>query len=374
MHILHLYKDYYPVLGGIENHIKLLAEGQVQRGHDVTVLVTSQTSETVTETRNGVRVIKAGRLATVASAPLSVQYPLLLRRLHADIVHLHFPYPIAEVANWLVGRAPRTVVTYHSDVVRQQGWLQLYNPLLKHILGRVDRVLATSPRYAETSPYLRTVADRVTIVPLGIELERFVSTEVDAVAAWRRRLTPDDTPLLLFVGKLRYYKGVGILLRAMPLTSDARLAVVGAGPMDVEWRRLATESGAGDRITFTGEVSDAELPALYHAADIFVLPATARSEAFGTVLIEAMAAGLPLVTTDVGTGTSWVNQHGTTGLVVPPHEPETLAGAINILVADTDMRAEMGAAGIERARAEFDVEHMVDRVLAVYGELTAGSP
>lgn len=370
MHILHLYKDYHPVLGGIENHIKLLAEGQAERGHDVTVLVTGPTRETRTETINGVRVVKAGRLATVASAPLSVQYPLLLRRLRADVVHLHFPYPIAEVANWLVGRGSHTVMTYHSDVVRQQGWLRLYDPLLRYILARADRILATSPRYAETSPYLRAVGDRVRIVPLGVEVCRFATAEPDAAAEWRRRLAPDGVPLLLFVGKLRYYKGVDVLLRAMPGVPEARLAVVGSGPMGDEWRRLAAETGAADRIRFLGEVPDAALPAVYHAADVFVLPASARSEAFGTVLVEAMAAGLPLVTTDLGTGTSWVNRHGTTGLVVPPRDPAALATALTTLLADVDRRNAMGTAGSERALSEFGVQRMVNRVLTIYEELT----
>jgi len=152
MHILHLYKDYFPVLGGIENHIKLLAEAQAARGHRVTVLVTSLSSRTEREHHNGVEIIKAGRLATVASAPLSIAFPLELRRLRPDVAHLHFPYPVAEVAYWLVGRARATILTYHSDVVRQKGWLRLYAPLMRRALAKTNRILATSPRYAETSP------------------------------------------------------------------------------------------------------------------------------------------------------------------------------------------------------------------------------
>ncbi len=371
MHILHLYKDYFPVLGGIENHIKLLAEAQAARGHRVTVLVTSLLPRTQREHRNGVEIIKAGRLATVASAPLSIAFPFELRRLRPDVAHLHFPYPVAEVAYWLVGRAHATILTYHSDVVRQKGWLRLYAPLMRRVLAKTDRILATSPRYAETSPVLQTVRDRVRIVPLGIETARFTQADERSVARLRQRYAPDGAPLLLFVGKLRYYKGVDWLLRALPAIANARLLIVGEGPMRHAWETLARATGVHERVHFVGEVPDETLPAYYHAADLFVLPASARSEAFGTVLLEAMAAGLPLITTEVGTGTSWVNQHGQTGLVVPPRAPSALADAINTLLRHPDRRLAMAQAARRRAIQEFDVACMVERVEAVYEEVLA---
>lgn len=370
MRILHLYKDYFPVVGGIENHIRLLAEAQVRRGHEVTVLVTNPHPggwRTFAETLNGVRVVRAGRLVTVASTPLSLSLFWEVRRLPCDVIHLHFPYPVGEVAQWLLGpRKARRVLTYHSDVVRQRGWLRLYAPLMYHILAQVDTIIATSPPYVESSPVLRRFRERVRVVPLGIETARFRAAPPEQVAAWRARLAPGGEPLLLFVGRLRYYKGLDVLLQALPLVPAARLAVAGDGPMRAVWERLATLLDLGQRVVFLGDVADEDLPALYHAADLFVLPATARSEAFGTVLIEAMAAGLPLVTTDVGTGTSWVNRHGETGLVVPPRDPSALAAAINRLLQSPDLRRAMGRTGQQRALAEFDVERMVDRVLEVY--------
>ncbi|MDQ7029262.1 MAG: glycosyltransferase [Ardenticatenia bacterium] len=374
MHILHVYKDYAPVLGGIENHIRLLAEGQVRRGHRVTVMVTNPKGwRTEEEVLNGVRVIRASRLATVASAPISVSLAWSMRRLSCDVVHAHFPYPVGEVAQWLF--APRRVcrvLTYHSDVVRQQGWLRLYAPLMYRVLSQMDAILATSPPYAESSPVLRRFRDRVHVVPLGIALSRFLQAPAERVAAWQARLTPHNTPLLLFVGRLRYYKGLDVLLRALLHVKQGTLAVVGDGPMGTAWKRLADELGLTSRVRFLGEVPDSDLPALYHAADLFVLPASARSEAFGTVLVEAMAAGLPLITTEVGTGTSWVNQHGITGLVVPPHDPMALANAINTLLGAPERREAMGEAGRRRALEEFNAERMVERVLTIYSSRCPG--
>ncbi len=375
MRILHIYKDYFPVLGGIENHIRLLAEGQARRGHEVTVLVTNPAPRgwrTAEEPMNGVRVVRAGRLVTVASTPLSLSLFREVRRASCDVIHLHFPYPVGEVAQWLLGpRAARRVLTYHSDVVRQKSLLRLYAPLMYRVLAGVDRIVATSSPYAESSPVLRRFRDRVCVVPLGIETARFRTAPADQVAAWRARLAPNGAPLVLFVGRLRYYKGLDVLLQAMPRVSSARLAVAGDGPMRTAWERLSGALNLGERVVFLGDVADEKLPALYHAADLFVLPATARSEAFGTVLVEAMAAGLPLITTDVGTGTSWVNRHGETGLVVPPHNPAALAAAIVQLLEHPDRRRAMGAAGQRRALAEFDVERMVDRVLEVYREVVS---
>jgi glycosyltransferase involved in cell wall biosynthesis len=369
LRILHVYKDYYPVLGGMENHIKMLAESQVQRGHEVTVLVTHPTSRTHVEDINGVRVIKAGRLATVASAPLSLSLPAWLLRQTADIAHLHFPYPIGEVSQLLFGKAKRAVMTYHSDVVRQRGLLRLYRPLLWQILLHMDRIIATSSNYVASSAYLSRVADRCTIVPLGIELKRFLAPSTPAVQCIRQRY---GSPLLLFVGKLRYYKGLQYLLQAMPELTEAtsgqspHLLVVGSGPMETEWHGLARNLGLAGRVTFLGEVSDEDLPSYYHASDLFVLPASERSEAFGTVQIEAMASGVPVVCTELGTGTSFVNVHGQTGWVVPARDSTALVQGIRSLLRDPEQMQRMAQAARARAVAEFSLETMVDRVLAVY--------
>ena len=360
MNILHLYKDYHPVLGGIENHIKVLAEAQAAAGHQVIVLVCDPGQRTCIEELDGVRIIKAGRLTTAASMPISLTQPLIMARLRPDVIHIHSPYPLGEVANYFLGRARATVITHHSDVVRQQGWLRFYGPLLRRVLRATDSIIATSPRYIETSPWLRPVRDRCVVVPLGVEVDRFA----------RERATQPGAELL-FVGKLRYYKGVDDLLRALVEIPAVRLTVVGDGPMRGSWEALAMELGLTGRVRFLGEVEDADLPALYHKAHLFVLPANARAEAFGTVLLEAMAAGLPCITTEVGTGTSWVVQDGVTGLVVPPRNPEALAGAIRQLLTDPDARWRMGRRGQQRARQEFSQQKMVQDVMNIYQTILA---
>jgi glycosyltransferase involved in cell wall biosynthesis len=194
-------------------------------------------------------------------------------------------------------------------------------------------------------------------VPLGIDLARFPVRE-------RRPLA--GPPTLLFVGRLRYYKGLDTLLYALRALPEVRLTVVGDGPMRASWQRLARELGIAERVDFVGEVDEAMLPTYYARADLFVLPANARAEAFGTVLLEAMAAGLPVVSTEVGTGTSWVNQDGVTGRVTPPRDPTALAAAIGELLAAPEKLAAMGRAARARVEAEFTLPMMVARVQAVY--------
>ncbi len=365
LRILHVYKDYPPVMGGIENHIAMLARAQAAAGHQVSVLVTSPRGPGGESTEAGVRVIRVRRWATLASTPIS---PALVRRLgqlEADVYHLHSPYPVAELA-WLIWRRHPMVLTYHSDVVRQRLLGALWRPFLRMLLRRADRILPTNPPYVESSIELRRVRDRITIVPLGIDPARFEG--VDRRSA-RARFGPG--PKLVFVGRLRYYKGLGVLIEALTRLPEARLLVVGTGPMGETWRARAAELGLEDRIEWLGDVPDDELPQVYAAGDIFVLPAVARSEAFGIVLMEAMASGLPCVSTELGTGTSWVNQDGRTGRVVPPEDPAALAGALRELLADPEGRRAMGAAARQRVGQELSAERLVQRVMDIYAEVGA---
>lgn len=379
MRILHVYKDYFPIVGGIENHVKLLAEGQAARGHRVTVLVTSLDRRNHEEPLNGVRVIYASRLFNISSAPVSLELVRNISRLNADITHLHSPYPIGEAANYFFGQGQATVLTYHSDIVRQRVMGALYMPLLHRVLARVTTIIATSPNYIQSSPTLSRWRAKCVVVPLGVaplsQWERGLgdASSRNTENVGRSGLRRDDASggegnnnHLLFVGKLRYYKGLNDLLEAITLLPDVRLTVVGSGPMERMWKNLARELAVDTRVDWVGEVSDDELPAYYAACDVFVLPASARSEAFGAVQLEAMAAGKPVVSCDVGTGVAWVNQNGVTGLVVPPHNARALANAISHLIQDPALRAKMGAAGHARVRAEFTVDKMIERVMQVY--------
>ncbi|HHX42366.1 MAG TPA: glycosyltransferase [Chloroflexi bacterium] len=369
MRILHVYKDYYPVLGGIENHVRLLAEAQAALGHAVTVLVTDPGPRTTCCELNGVRVIRAARLATVASTPLSLALPRALARQVADVTHLHFPYPLSEAAYLLAGRGRRAVLSYHSDVVRQKRLLRLYAPIMERVMRSVDRIVVATPNYLASSPVLRRYHDKCCIIPYGINRRRFVEADEAAARALRRQL--GGGRLLLFVGVLRYYKGVRYLLEAMARLDprlDARLVIVGDGPEGGALRRQAEILGITGRVVFCGRVPDEALPLYYRAADLFVLPASERSEAFGLVQLEAMSSGLPVLCTELGTGTSYVNQHDASGWVVPPRDADALARAIEKLLSDEALRRRLAAGALARSE-QFSADGMVREILDVYREL-----
>ena len=358
MKILHTYKDYHPILGGIENHIKTLAEAQTAVSHNhVTILVTNPGGQLDYEEINGVHVWRVSRLATVASTPLTLSLPTKLRQLQPDITHLHFPYPIGEMSQLWFGQKRPYVITYHSDVVKQQTILRFYRPFMQKVLQNAARILPTSENYIQSSTMLQPLAHKCTVIPLSVQTTLF-----EGVAPLIPR---SSLPTLLFVGRHRYYKGVSDLIKAMPHI-QAQLLIGGEGPMRQEWEKLVCTLGLEDRVQFLGQLAAEDLPRLYASGDVFVLPANARSEAFGKVLLEAMAAGLPCITTEVGTGTSFVVQDGISGLVVPPKQPEQLAQAIHTLLVDPNLRRRMGQAGRQRVKQEFTVKKMVDRVTAVY--------
>ena len=359
--IVHVYKDYWPVVGGIENHIKDLAEAEAVLGHEVTVLVTNPGGRPSREMINGVQVIRAGRLATVASTPLSLTLPFLLSKLRPDVTQIHFPYPVGELSQWLLRRKRPYLITYHSDVVKQQRILRFYNPLLRRVLAEAAGILVASPNYVQSSPYLRPLADKCTIVPFAVDVERFAGAEP--------LFAEDGRFTLLFMGRHRYYKGGDDLIHAiaqLPADLPVHLLFGGDGPLRGEWEQLSQELGVADKIQFVGHLSDADLPKFYASGDLFVLPANSRAEAFGKVLQEAMAAGLPCLTTELGTGTSFVVQDGVTGRVVPPQQPEALAAAIQQLASQPELCRKMGQAGQDRARQEFSLAQMVEKVQGVY--------
>ncbi len=369
MRVVHVYKHYYPVIGGIENHVRALAEEQVRRGYDVAVMAASPGHRGMERVVNGVRLVLLPRLATLCSTPICPSFPIRLRRERPDLIHLHFPYPPGEVARLALGGSTPTVITYHSDIVRQRRLLRLYEPLLRRVLQRADRIVVTSPPYLRTSPYLPPVTAKCSVVPLGIDVERFATNGCrngNGRSVRGRWGIPEESFVVGFVGRMRYYKGLDHLLRAMTQVPAARLLLVGDGPLRHGLQRLARALGIAGRVVFAGEVSNEDLPACYRAADLFVLPSTGRAEAFGTSLVEAMATGLPVISTEVSSGTSWVNEAGTTGLVVPPSDAAALASAIDRLRGDAPLRSRMGAAARGRAVSLFRLSSMVDRVDEVY--------
>ena len=374
---------YYspPHLGGVEAVVRTLSEGLVELADArVRALVSNEGRARLAETIGGVDVVRLPRQLAVSSAPVAAGLPGALRdemrrkgpngAEPPDVIHLHSPYPWGELAFLQARPDVPSVVLYHSDIVRQKRLLTAYRPFLERFLERVDLIVSSSPNLVRSSELLAPRAETCRVVPFGLPAARLAATPAVLRRAAELRAAHAGRRVVLFVGRLVYYKGADVLVRAMAQV-DADLVLIGRGPLESELRELAAASGSAARVTFLAPQNDDELAAWYHAADVFCLPSVARSEAFGLVQIEAHAAGTPVVSTDLPTGVPFANLHGVTGLIVPPGEAAALAAALNRLLGDDELRARLGAQAQARALREFTVPRMVAGTLGVYAEAIA---
>lgn len=370
MKVLLVNKLYYPHIGGVEKHVRDLAIALKDKV-DVEVLATHRSLRTKVEYIDGIKVTKVASPLTLKSAPLAPTFSLWLKKFQADIYHLHFPYPPGELAYLLLGAPGKLVVTYHSDIVRQKGLLALYLPWLKRLLARADKILTSSPQMIANSPWLQLNKDKCEVIPFGIDIKPFLLTQGVQRKAEQIK-AKYGSPLLLFVGRLIYYKGVEYLLTAMTQV-NAKLLIVGQGPLERHLKEQTKQLGLGQKVYFLPHQSEADLVAFYHACDVFVLPSIAKTEAFGYVQLEAEACKKPVVSTDLPTGVPYANLPNITGIVVPPKDSEALAKSINTLLTNKALAAKLGEQGFKRVSTEFTLEAMGRKVFQIYQEIL-GSP
>ena len=358
MKVVHAAKFYAPYTGGMETILADLCEGTA-RDWDVDVVVANDRAHTAHDERNGVGVTRVAAYGSAASVPLCPSLPSQLWAHTADCIVLHEPNPIAGTALWLRMPAPRFVIWHHSDLVRPWWAPPTYGRVVQRALyRRADCVIVSSPALAADSPLVQC-AQRVSVIPFGVDLARYRRTDSAQVARVERiRRQHTGGPLLLFVGRLVYYKGVHVLIEAASRWPGP-VAVVGEGPLEPELRAAAARRGLQDRIAFVGRVGDDELPAYYQACDALVLPSIARTEAFGVVQIEAMAAGRPVVSTNLPTGVPWVNRDGISGLVVAAGDAGALGAALEQLGHDAALRGRLADGARRRADVMFTRERMV---------------
>lgn len=357
--VLQLGKFYPPEHGGMESHLHVLCN-ELRDSLDLSVLVASKSRQGIKETVDGVSVTRLGTLLDLFGAPVCPAMVQALRTSDADILHIHWPNPLAVLAYFASGFAGPVVFTYQSDVVRQKMLGSAFSSILHKALDRSSAIIATSTDYIDSSLVLRAHREKCHMIPLGIPLERFHSPDPHIVDWIRNQYGPS---IVVAVGRLVGYKGFEYLIRAMKKV-DGHLLLIGNGPLRSELEGLVRTLGLFERVTILSGVAD--VVPYYHAADVFVLPSITRNEAFGIVQIEAMACGRPVVNTQLDSGVPFVSRHEETGLTVPPCDPEALAKAITTLLRNPEMRARMGAAAKQRVHAEFNVELMASRTLEVY--------
>ena len=350
--------------------VKNLAEGLKEKA-DVSVLVCQPRGRGRRDSVNGVTVVRAASLGILFSMPVSLDFPFLLRRLskNVDILHFHTPFPLG-IVSYLVARPKgKVVLWWHSDIVRQKKIMLFYRPLLRRFLNRADKIIVASIEHIQNSRYLRDFKEKCEVVPFGIDA-RCYELNSDMQEKVKEIRSKHGSNIVLFVGRLIYYKGVEYLIRAMK-DVGGRLLVVGEGPMESQLRSQVAELGIKNKVTFIGKVQDRDMAVYYHSCDVFVLPSIACSEAFGIVQLEAMACGKPVVNTDLPTGVPKVSRNGETGITVPPADSAAMSEAINRLLMDSDFRQICGSNARRRIEEHFSMSHMIDGVYQIYQKVLA---
>lgn len=366
--VLHVGKFYPPVRGGMEQVLASLCQATQDR-IDNQVLAFSGSTKTSRDIVDGIPVTRLGSRAPARSTPVAPAMMRALQESDADLIVLHEPNPWGLLSCALANPRQPLAIYFHSEVVRPAVQYALfYHPLARVVYSRAARIVVASPPVAEHARALQPYRARISVIPYGTDPTLWERTPAVQCRVEEIRAACGSRPLVLFIGRLVSYKGCDVLLRALA-DVDATAIIAGDGPLRRELVALSTSLGLSGRVHFPGEVTPAEVAALYHAADVFVLPSVTRAEAFGFVQVEALACGTPVISTNVRSGVPWVNQHGVTGTVVEAGDAAALRAALVALLSDAAARERMGAAGRQRVAEEFTLTAMGERAATLFEEL-----
>lgn len=361
--ILHIGKSYAPTPEGVEDSVRELAVRQA-RFASVNVVVANRFAHNEVSEIEGVRVTRLARVGTIASIPICPSLRNEIRRSPADIVHIHQPNPGSACAFLLSGHTGKLVITHHTDTPGRRFLRLISDPFVSRLMGMASSIIVTSKRYLMSSKELKPFRDKCRVIPLGIDVEH-QRPEVEDIFEFRRR---HEEHRILAIGRLVPYKGFDILIRAMK-DVDGHLDLVGEGHEAGNLAALVEREGVGHKVTFHGWINDPE--PYFDRASVFVMPSVTRAEAFGMVQLEAMAAGLPVINTDLDSGVPEVSVNGETGLTVPPGDVSALSNAISLLLDRRDLRESFGVAAMARVHSTFSADRMADRTMALYQNVLA---
>jgi len=366
MKVLQINKLYYPFTGGVEQ-VAYDISNELSDKVDMNVLVANDKFKQSSELINGAKVLRSASIGRYFSMPVAPKFPLELKKINADIFHYHLPFPLGVVSDLIVNPRGKKIITWHSDIIKQKNILKFYKPFLNKFLDKVDKIVTTSPNMIEKSSFLQEYRDKCTVIPLGINPQDF---ELNSYTKEKKEEIKEnyDKPIIFFVGRLVYYKGIEVLIRAME-NIDAQLLIGGTGPLEEDLKNLVDSLDLNDNIKFLGFIKDEDLSAYYHASEFFVLPSVAPSEAFGIVQLEAQACGKPVISTNLPTGVPYANKDQKTGIVVEPNSVKELNNAIQKLLKDDSLRKKLGQNAKERVNNKFTIKKMGEAYLNLYNDL-----
>lgn len=359
MKLLQINKLYYPLIGGIETVVKDIAEGLNGRNDlSVDVLACQKKGARVIEKINEVQVFKAASLGKVLGMPLSLDFFRLFKKLRHDynLFLVHFPFPLAALISPFIPKE-KLIIYYHSDIVRQKLFALLFRPFICISLKRAQKILVSGQNIISSSPLLKKYATKCIIVPFGFKTN-FQETDYQTAEKIKQQYAAGK-PLLLAIGRLVYYKGYQYTIKSLK-NIDARLLIIGQGPEAKKLEALITKTAQTNKIFIIPP--QARLEPYLLACDIFLFPSAARSEAFGLVQLEALAAGKPIINTRLNTAVEEVSLDGVSGLTVETKNAEALAAAINKLLNDGALRQQYGENARQRYQDLFRMELFLKKI------------
>ncbi|MDQ1812740.1 glycosyltransferase family 4 protein [Massilia sp. CCM 9210] len=369
MRVLHFYKTYFPEsVGGVEQVIRQMCVGTGRLGvrNEVLTLTRQKEKRDVEFEGHKVRLLPLDFEISSTGFSLAAFGELARMAEEADVVHYHFPWPFMDLAHFISRIKKPSLVTYHSDIVRQKQLLRLYQPLKHRFLQSVDTIVATSPNYMASSAVLDRYRDKTRVITYGLDKTIYPEPDQARMDKWRAQI---GERFFLFVGVLRYYKGLHILLDAVANT-DYPVVIVGAGPIESELKAHAERLGL-THVLFVGALDEADKVALLTLCYALVFPSHLRSEAFGISLLEGAMYGKPMISSEIGTGTTYINIDAETGLVVPPSDPQAFGDAMRKLWDNPELAQAMGERAEARYWELFTAEQMAKSYTALYHELVA---
>ena len=362
---------YPPYRGGMGNVAFEYTERLRERGYNVHVF----TTKGHVEVEDPDYVHRVPSIMHIGNAGVM---PSLFSRLSGfDLVHLHYPFfggAEPTIVRKAVSHNQGLVMTYHMDATGNGVRGAIFNAhrriLLPWIVNRVDRILGSSQDYIDESAIaeIPNAMDRVEIHPFGIDLHRFRHGNADF---FKQRLDiRTDVPVILFVGGLdnaHFFKGVPILLEALKLiiSEPWEMLIVGEGNLKSSFETTVRKSILHDRVHFLGNVAERDIPFLYRCSDFHIFPSTKRAEAFGLVVLEAAASGIPSIASNLP-GVRMVVLDGSTGLLVPPEDVAELAKAMTLLLSQPELRQRLGQAARLNAESNFAWEPAIAKLEQTY--------
>lgn len=347
-----------------------------RRGHEVSIFTTSVDSKDHIEEFEGMRIYRYGTNLRLNKAFFGWKLFTKPAQHDVDIVHIKFTTPPGTLAGWRYAQAKYKpyVITYHGDsqpnygnLIRRVGLTLFDNCIVDRVLSGAGRIIARSNEYVMQSRFLARHQDKITVIPCAVYPEE-IELPYSKEECKKRLSIPTDEKIILFVGNLINYKSPDLLVKAMPMIIEkvpsARLVLLGEGSMQHDLHKIAKELNVVNDVRFAGHVVGESKALYFNAADVFVLPSTGRTESFGNVLLEAAAAGLPIVVSSLDTFSAFIKD-GYNGLVAQIGDAASLADKINILLSDPSLKKELGANARESVK-DYSWANTAQKVADIY--------